>query len=717
MRPTPRFLRTASLAALALATGACNNGHSAAVHRTTQVAQSVDLDFPAGPIATDAATLRVRGRASGSRPITSVTVNGVPAASSDGFAHWEIDVPLVDGNQALLVDAVDAAGQHVNANANVERVPRVLPPFLDTFSDLALDAGSRRVFFTEAETTNSLVGAPLSTIAPPFVSNALAGSGATLSLPSATAFDAAHSRVLVWDQTTIGDPHLTAVDPATNTVTLLSGASQGSGPLPAVAETLAVDSAGATAWLFDRFEEAFYVIDLATGDRTIFSDATHGSGPMPGFDANLALDEAGGRLVATDDFNLQILTVDLATGDRSVLSDNVSVGTGPRFADPRDVAVAPGRGSVLVADFTGAIFEVSLTTGDRSIFSGTGAGAGPALGSAFRIDVSESLGIAMVLDEFNGGQLIEITLASGDRSEFTFEPKVGTGIDMEDANDIALDAAHDRVLLLDDDDEAMNAVARASGARTVFSGDGFGNGPSFDSPKSLVIDAARDRALVVDEEGTVFAVALANGDRAILSDSTHGSGPEIDDPEGSVLDSARGRLLVTADGIDAIVAVNLTNGNRTILTDEVTGTGPEILDPLDIDLVLPDGPAVVLDEVLGVVTVDLATGNRTILSDATHGAGPTFVEPRALVLDSTHHVAIVGDGHEPSRLVAVDLVTGDRSILVDDSGAHGFGPTLVQVNGLFFDSLRDVILVSDNQRDGGYAVDAASGDRAIFSND
>jgi hypothetical protein len=717
MQPTPCLRLTPAVAALALATAACTDGHHAAVHHSTQVASTLALDFPAGPIATDAATLRVRGRASSGGPIASVTVNGVGATSSDGFAHWQIDVPLVDGNQALLVDVVDSEGQHVNANANVERVPRVLPHDLDTFSDLALDAGSQRVFFTETDSTNSLVGAQLSTIAPPFVSNALDGSGATVSLPTATVFDAAHSRVLVWDQTTFGDPHLTAVDPATNTATLLSGSSQGSGPLPSVTETLAVDSAGAKAYLFDPFGETFYVVDLATGDRTILSDATHGSGPMPGFEGNLALDEAGDRLVVADDANLRILSVDLATGDRSVLSDNVSIGAGPPFVDPKDVAVAAGRGSVLVADATGKVLEVSLTTGDRSTFSGTGVGAGPALAAPFRIDVSESLGIAMVLDQFDAGRLIAVALASGDRSEFTFEPKVGSGIDMEDANDVALDAAHDRVLLIDNDDGALDAVARASGARTVFSGDGVGSGPTLDSPKSFVVDAARDRALVVDDDGAVVAVALANGNRAILSDSSHGSGPAIEDPEGSVLDSTRGRLLVAADGNDAIVAVNLTNGNRSILSDETTGSGPEILDPIDIDLVLPDGPALVLDEELGVVTVDLATGNRTILSDTTHGAGPAFVEPRALVLDSTHHVAIVGDGHEPSRLVAVDLATGDRTILVDDSGAHGFGPTLVQVNGLFFDPLRDVILVSDNQRDGGYVVDAASGDRAIFSND
>lgn len=88
--------------------------------------------------------------------------------------------------------------------------------------------------------------------------------------------------------------------------------------------------------------DAVVSVDLATGDRSIVSDASNGSGPNLDSPYDLALDSGNNRILLTDiDLNA-VVSVDLATGDRSIVSDDM-VGSGPNLSFPRGLALDSGN--------------------------------------------------------------------------------------------------------------------------------------------------------------------------------------------------------------------------------------------------------------------------------------------------------------------------------------------------------------------------------------
>ena len=63
------------------------------------------------------ATITVRGTATDGGGITAVRVNGVDVVSADGFATWQVTLPLDVGTNALAVETVDA---RVNSNSTAD---------------------------------------------------------------------------------------------------------------------------------------------------------------------------------------------------------------------------------------------------------------------------------------------------------------------------------------------------------------------------------------------------------------------------------------------------------------------------------------------------------------------------------------------------------------------------------------------------------------------
>lgn len=241
-------------------------------------------------------------------------------------------------------------------------------------------------------------------------------------------------------------------------------------------------------------------------------------------------------------------------------------------------------------------------------------------------------------------------------------------------------------------------------------------------PAGIVLDAAHNRILLMDRWfDVVSAIDTASGVRTVLSEREI-----IDDHNGQMamshsmaIDSAHSRLLVADADLDAIIAVDLTSGLRTVLSSSTSPNATNAFrNPADIIIDGANNRALVADSGLSaIISVDLTSGERTVLSDNSKSAQTDvrLFAPRSLALDSVHNRVLVNDvslhGFTPV-LLAVDLTSGARTLLVDTvNEVEGF-----QINGdIAFDEISQRVLLTDESFGAVIAFDLITGVRTIFS--
>ena len=129
------------LAPIVLVHAACSGGGAAATE--AGAAPTATVRFPFDGAVTTAGTVTVAGSSYDPSGVYGVSVAGVPATSSDGFAHWSASVPLADGPHVLPVSTTDMAGNSDGSAAlvSVLRAVRTTGPWT-----LSFDAVGSRLF-------------------------------------------------------------------------------------------------------------------------------------------------------------------------------------------------------------------------------------------------------------------------------------------------------------------------------------------------------------------------------------------------------------------------------------------------------------------------------------------------------------------------------------------------------------------------------------------
>ena len=647
-----------------------------------------EIQFPFSGAVTDADSITVRGTASGA---TAVTVNGVAAKSSDGFRTWSARVPLVRGTNRLDVEVSDASGPIASESIDVAR-----QEVLISTSDIALDPTNNRLLLVQdvTEAVPALVGVDIRTGTTSIISGAGVGSGPAIDRLATLAVDVAGNRALVFD---FNAPALLAIDLADGNRTLISSPTRGSGDDFRFLASLVIDASRNRALAIDRQE--LIAIDLSTGNRTLFTGEL--DNPVA-----LDIDVAGDRVFVLD--GTSILAADLGSANLTVFSDD-TVGTGPELSFTDFIAFDSAGNRVLVTGYRDTVYEVDLATGNRGIHSDAAHGSGPMLISAKDMAIDAARGRVLVNDRNDGYDAIRVVdLSSGNRSTL-FSSARGTGPFIDDPRDVALDVARGRLLVADpgSDGDHILAVDIRTGNRTVLADYPSGN------PEGITVDPAGNRVLLVDnDDDALYALNPVTGVRSVVSIASRGSGPEFEAAQDLVVDAARNRALVADSGLDAVLAVDLTTGDRTILSGPSTGTGPAIESPQDIELDLANNRALVLDrDIHALVAVDLATGNRTIVSGDGVGSGTAFEGKEGFTIDSARNRALVV---ERRTVFAIDLSNGDRTILADL--VTGSGPKLGN-------TLEDIVILpgdvgvilDDSSPNYLFAIDLVTGERCVFA--
>ena len=432
----------------------------------------------------------------------------------------------------------------------------------------------------------------------------------------------------------------------------------------------------------------------------------------------IQLDKANYRLIVLD--RNKVCQIDLKTHETSTLSSS-NIGDGPLFVWPRDIVYDSDSNTAYVNDmWAQAIFKVDLTTGDREILSSNG---------NFDERPREWWRNGMALDKKNN-RLLEanrkenviyaIDLSSGERSIFSQKEVI--------VRDIFLDTENERLLAIgyeiysidletgvrskitsiktnEDQDiqfGRITAIWYDNLSGTLFGAGG--TGPSvvaIDTFSGEWYDLANHRvgngsgmAMIghvlfnrkTHELLTTYYSKSNNGPRYFISmasiDPTNGSRLSI---FGSSIDRTERHVNLVNDTEDNLYIFSLFEGQLYKLNRE---------DKLWSPISLPNEDAI---NYLRHVAVD--DKNK-----------------RVLVLDK---VESVDSYHKLGILLSFDLTSGDKNII---SGPEtGSGPSLVNVEGLAFDSEKQFAYVLASSREyGGVAiirVHLDTGERVIVSSE
>ena len=639
--------------------------------------------------------------------VNFVDVNGMMASLSlSDPSRWSVLIPADAPDDSLMILA-DAVGGGLNTSSlSVENNALILRPDL-----LEIDTSNNRLLVGDSGGFGALIAVDLVSSERTIIEDANTGTGPQIILPESSALDTGNNRILIVDS------FLNAVislDLANGNRTLISDDSTGLGPPFGWPLSITLDAANNRAFVVDADLEALLAVDLTTGDRTVISDAVIGTGPAFSFPTVAVFDADNNRVLVTDAVLEALVAVDPTSGNRAIIADG---GTGAGLNLPISMVLDNGTDTAVVGDaFEQAIISIDLSNGAGTILSDAVTGLGPNLSYPSAIVLDTASNRALVVD-IDLGAVITVDLSNGDRAAFDMtDSGIGDGPSLLDGTAVAMHGASNRVLVTaqNDDGAGLVWVDLASGDRAVLTDQNVGTGPALEAPTGMALDAANNRALVLDDTlDALVAVDLTSGDRVTLSDITTGSGISFAAPISVAVDSANGRALVVDDALDALISTDMSNGNRLVIADASTGSGPQISSPTSVVLDEDNNRALVLDHDLNaLVSIDLVSGDRSVLSDDVTGNGPEFFGPRFAALDAENNRVLVSDGSFPSDLFWVDLVSGDRSIIAINADSS---PMLLDVTSLLMDHANVRAFAMDAEVDGLIVVELTSGQTALAS--
>ncbi|MEO8061555.1 MAG: hypothetical protein ABI821_02280 [Pseudomonadota bacterium] len=590
---------------------------------------SARIVFPTNNSYTDAETIAVRGNANDTIGVLSVTVNGVPAVSIDGYLNWRADVPLAPGNNALVVSVADMAGNTASnaASATVLKGGALL----NNLRGMDYDPTGERVVAVDRN-QNVVYGVPVANGLPQVISPA-AAAGLGYLLPADLAVDTPRNRAILLDGVS---NQLIAVDLTTGVRTTVSAPPVEDELQVADNSHMTLDVPDNRAFVTNPNWATILEIDLATGTRAIVSGFGVGGGSGLGSMAGIAYDDVTTpgtpRLlvshgsISTPSRPERILAVDLATGVCSPLSSYTeSVGLGTALGRPTSLEIdAPNHRLLVLDPDAERIMAVDLVTGERSVVDDSGISAGPRNPNirGFAYDRAQN---RLYVSQYPQ-QIIGIDLVTN-AHDTLYEVHVGSGTHIDDPDSVVIEQRTGTAATLLLSSRGIGEVMRlnlASGARVPVANSTVGAGPDLYDIVGVLPDTrpgySTSLALVAGSTNSLLQLDTVNGARApIASISAPAPAPVVSFPRAFQLDATNNRVYLsdTTGGGESLYSIDLSTFPRSysLVSGASRGTGPIpdrasnfVLEPADNPtraILADEGPG-------GLYSVDLATGDRSL---------------------------------------------------------------------------------------------------------
>jgi hypothetical protein len=660
-----------------------------------QTPPSARIVFPTNVSYTDAATIAVRGNANDTIGVQSVTVNGVPAVSIDGYLNWRADVPLVAGDNSLVVSVADLAG---NAASNAASISIAKGgPLVNNVRGIDYDPAGDQLVVADRN-QNIIYGYPIADGVPRVISPASAAGPGYIQLAD-LAVDAPRNRAILLDGF---NNQLIAVDLASGVRTTVSAPPADEELQVADNSLLVLDPPNNRAFVTNPNWATILEIDLASGTRTLVSGIDVGGGRGLGSMAGIAYDDVttpgSPRLLvshgslSTNGRPDRILAVDLATGVRTSLSSyNEGVGMGPVLDRPTALEIDAPNNRLLVLDPVGErVMAVDLTSGDRSVVDAAGISTGPRNSNIRGFAFNRALN-RLYVSQYPR-QIIDIDLTTHAHRAF-YDVHVGGGTSIGDPDSLVIEqrtGTASTLLMSSRGDGNVMRLNLASGTRSLVAGNGVGVGANLFDIVGIAPDTrpgySTSLAMVAGSVNSLLQLDTVNGARAPLASINPPAAvppapaaPPVNYPRAFQLDAGHNRVYFsdTTGGGESLYSIDLGTfpGTRSLVSGTGRGTGPVLDRASNFVLEPADNPtrAILADEGPGgLYSVDLATGDRSLfLAPFAEDPLPGSSVVTASFLD-TQHSRILGlrtgsasgllsiplSGAAPQFLSGSDPVTG-----------------------------------------------------------
>lgn len=453
----------------------------------------------------------------------------------------------------------------------------------------------------------------------------------------------------------------------------------------------------------DDFGETSSAVMILAHQPTFASVLFEAAQNAPGF----------GYLFETNNSIERMFNVEFPSGTFSRIRERQ-----PEF-DPESVlgmSVNAATTHAYLVEPAGTIDVVDLATGVRTVLSDASTGTGPAFDSPTLMALDENSSRLIVFNE-NTEALLQVSTVNGDRTAISQTGGAGSGPDFGAVVSLTVDQSNDIAYLYQASDTFLS-VDLATGARAVLPN----SGANIVNQAFIDFDPTRSRIIVAERvTGNVYFVDVSTGARTLLSDDSAWPALSIGVPRGIEYD-VQADLYVINDfsnaGIgdndtDRLIAVNPGNGNRTDYFSDSRGSGPDFQDPNSIAIDVVTGTGYVANQANdSILSADLLTGDRQVVSDAFTGNGPAFDSVRDIVLDTANDRALVVDAGN-AALIAVSLSTGNRSTV--SGGVIGGGTAFSMPVALTADYANNRMFIVDQGLDQILAVDLLTGLRTTVS--
>jgi len=492
-----------------------------------------------------------------------------------------------------------------------------------------------------------------------------------------------------------------------------------------------IDAANNRALVIDGALNALFALDLSTGERTVISSRfpldnfsnqeAVGSGVNMRLPRYLILDSPNNRVLTTDPLIDSLVAIDTNTGERSTFYKENVGGSGTSFNSMRAGLLDAAKNRLLFLDgFLNNVrlLAVDLDTRNRTLLSGSGTGTGPGLHSTNLMQLDAANNRLIVVDNTNdGGAVLAIDLSNGNRqvlsgANIDTDTVIGAGPEIAGPVSMEFDPTTNQALIGDGGSNTVFLVDLDTGERTVVSGifpktGGIvGAGPDFIRLTSVNFMDNNQIFAVDDDLETGMIIDITTGNRQLLPNNSIGDGPRLETPRSFALNGER--LLVADSEANQVFAIDNSNGDRSVVLDDHNS----ILNiPHAIEVDAANNRAFIIDSVdtsPRVLTMDLETNALTVISTSGTGSGLDFDRPEAMVFDQTSNRLLVIDSAIPA-IFTVDPETGERGLIT------GPGPGFEQPRGIAINTLDNSLLVMDGGQGVLFSVDADTGERRVIS--
>ena len=478
--------------------------------------------YPPGVALTFAEDIVIRGSTAEPDLAASVRVGGVTAESDDGFATWEVTVPLGIGQNRLAAEVLDARDIVLGQVAVV--VERRQPTTLSTLHHTAVADPARDRIVLAA--TDQIFSFDLTSTRLQVLASETVGSGAAFTRADDLVVDPDDGTLYYVDREGFS---VYALD-GRGVRTLVSGPGRGVGTaLSELAWVVFADD----ELLVQNDESTILRVSLTTGNRSAFSTLPLGF-TDPVWDASRS------ALLGTRDVPAGLELISFSSGGVTTIISGPGIGSGPDL--PSSTVLLDDNGAIRVFHDSG-VFEVERATGNRTRTLDT-----PSLLSAVTPVAFDAAGQTLYQYPYR------FDVVSGD-FDVVREEVFGTGPHFLTAIAVEYDPVAGRLFVLDNARGSVIEVERDGSREVLVESD------TLEAPYGLVADFAGDDLYIIAGGGRIGRYTLGSaGPRVVYEGGRRLSHEAVWDRQSGVFHLGLG---------NRFVALDLATEQETVLADMI----------------------------------------------------------------------------------------------------------------------------------------------------